>query len=201
MPELPEVEAWARALGPTHIATVKTFDPALASLEGRRRAGTDRGRQEEACGCLASQAGRTRSRTRPPGAGCPASRAGATRQAPWPRATTIARCRSAVPRKTAPSSSRQGRAGTEAARPPTGCSRRSARSAGSREPARRSRSPPTRRAQSRESAQCQARRTAWRFRSSGRARRLPEMCPLRSFSLTVWSGARCGSLRLYVTRK
>ena len=47
MPELPEVEAWVRELaplvsqspiersGPGHIATVKTFDPPLASLDGR----------------------------------------------------------------------------------------------------------------------------------------------------------------------
>ena len=55
MPELPEVEAWRRALdpeverspvaqaGPAHIATLKTFDPPLAALDGRavrgRRAG------------------------------------------------------------------------------------------------------------------------------------------------------------------
>src|ERR1700731_3495437 len=56
MPELPEVEAWRRQLddevkrypveraGPAHIATLKTFDPPLAALEGegfrgaRRRA-------------------------------------------------------------------------------------------------------------------------------------------------------------------
>src|ERR671937_1100530 len=54
MPELPEVEAWRRALddpvsafpieqaGPAHIATLKTFDPPLAALEGRRLAGADR---------------------------------------------------------------------------------------------------------------------------------------------------------------
>jgi len=48
MPELPEVEAWVRELdplvsrapveraGPAHIATVKTFDPPLTSLAGRR---------------------------------------------------------------------------------------------------------------------------------------------------------------------
>src|ERR671933_964437 len=54
MPELPEMEAWRRALddpvsafpieraGPAHIATLKTFDPPLASLEGRRLAGADR---------------------------------------------------------------------------------------------------------------------------------------------------------------
>ncbi len=54
MPELPEVEAWVRALdplvkrarvervGPAHIATVKTFDPPLASLEGRTFAGAER---------------------------------------------------------------------------------------------------------------------------------------------------------------
>src|SRR5205814_1187407 len=56
MPELPEMEAWRRALndpvkaypieqaGPAHIATLKTFDPPLSALEGegfqgaRRRA-------------------------------------------------------------------------------------------------------------------------------------------------------------------
>src|SRR6478609_9749204 len=56
MPELPEIEAWRRLLdpdvkrskiakaGPAHIATLKTFDPPLAALEGegfqgaRRRA-------------------------------------------------------------------------------------------------------------------------------------------------------------------
>ena len=54
MPELPEVEALRRALddpvralpveraGPAHIATLKTFDPPLASLEGRRLAGAER---------------------------------------------------------------------------------------------------------------------------------------------------------------
>ena len=51
MPELPEVEAWVRELdplvsrspiasaGPAHIATLKTFDPPLAKLEGERFAG------------------------------------------------------------------------------------------------------------------------------------------------------------------
>src|SRR5712691_10064214 len=54
MPELPEVEALRRALdepvrafpvakaGPAHIATLKTFDPPLAALEGRRLAGAGR---------------------------------------------------------------------------------------------------------------------------------------------------------------
>jgi formamidopyrimidine-DNA glycosylase len=54
MPELPEVEAWVRELeplvaqapvertGPAHIATVKTFDPPLSSLEGRSLAGATR---------------------------------------------------------------------------------------------------------------------------------------------------------------
>ena len=54
MPELPEVEAWVREFdplvsrapveraGPAHIATVKTFDPPLASLAGRRLAGAQR---------------------------------------------------------------------------------------------------------------------------------------------------------------
>src|SRR5919199_1961647 len=54
MPELPEVEALRRALdepvrafpiekaGPAHIATLKTFDPPLATLEGRRLAGVER---------------------------------------------------------------------------------------------------------------------------------------------------------------
>jgi formamidopyrimidine-DNA glycosylase len=54
MPELPEVEAWRRALdgpvrafpieraGPAHVATLKTFDPPLAALEGRRFAGAER---------------------------------------------------------------------------------------------------------------------------------------------------------------
>jgi len=54
MPELPEVEAWRRSLderlrgavvaqaGPAHIATLKTFDPPLAALEGRRLAGVER---------------------------------------------------------------------------------------------------------------------------------------------------------------
>src|SRR5262245_37256387 len=54
MPELPEVEAWRRQLddpvsafpiekaGPAHIATLKTFDPPLAALEGRRLAGARR---------------------------------------------------------------------------------------------------------------------------------------------------------------
>jgi formamidopyrimidine-DNA glycosylase len=54
MPELPEMEAWRRALndpvsaspvayaGPAHIATLKTFDPPLSALEGRRFRGADR---------------------------------------------------------------------------------------------------------------------------------------------------------------
>jgi len=54
MPELPEVEAWRRALddpvsafpveqaGPAHVATLKTFDPPLRDLEGRRLAGAER---------------------------------------------------------------------------------------------------------------------------------------------------------------
>jgi formamidopyrimidine-DNA glycosylase len=54
MPELPEVEAWRRALndpvsafpieqaGPAHVATLKTFDPPLRALEGRRLAGAER---------------------------------------------------------------------------------------------------------------------------------------------------------------
>jgi formamidopyrimidine-DNA glycosylase len=54
MPELPEVEAWCRALdepvhafpieraGPAHVATLKTFDPPLSALEGRRLAGAKR---------------------------------------------------------------------------------------------------------------------------------------------------------------
>lgn len=54
MPELPEVEAWVRELeplvsaspvvraGPAHIATLKTFDPPLSALEGRKLAGGGR---------------------------------------------------------------------------------------------------------------------------------------------------------------
>src|SRR5712671_6169819 len=54
MPELPEMEAWRRALndpvsafpvakaGPAHIATLKTFDPPLAALEGRQLRGAER---------------------------------------------------------------------------------------------------------------------------------------------------------------
>src|SRR5436309_8437237 len=54
MPELPEMEAWRRQLdepvrafpivkaGPAHVATLKTFDPPLATLEGRRFAGARR---------------------------------------------------------------------------------------------------------------------------------------------------------------
>jgi formamidopyrimidine-DNA glycosylase len=54
MPELPEIEAWRRALdgpvsafpivkaGPAHVATLKTFDPPLSTLEGRTLAGTKR---------------------------------------------------------------------------------------------------------------------------------------------------------------
>ncbi len=54
MPELPEVEAWVRELdplvtraaiekaGPAHIATLKTFDPPLSALEGRRFEGARR---------------------------------------------------------------------------------------------------------------------------------------------------------------
>ena len=54
MPELPEMEAWRRQLdgpvsaapiekaGPAHIATLKTFDPPLAALEGRKLAGAKR---------------------------------------------------------------------------------------------------------------------------------------------------------------
>ena len=54
MPELPEVEAWVRELtgpvslapveraGPAHVATLKTFEPPLAALEGRRLEGARR---------------------------------------------------------------------------------------------------------------------------------------------------------------
>src|SRR5213594_95554 len=54
MPELPEIEAWRRALdesvsafpivkaGPAHVATLKTFEPPLKALEGRRLAGAER---------------------------------------------------------------------------------------------------------------------------------------------------------------
>jgi len=54
MPELPEMEAWRRALddpvsafpvakaGPAHIATLKTIAPPLAALEGRRFSGAER---------------------------------------------------------------------------------------------------------------------------------------------------------------
>jgi formamidopyrimidine-DNA glycosylase len=54
MPEFPEVEALRRQLddavrafpvakaGPAHIATLKTFDPPLSALEGRRFAGAER---------------------------------------------------------------------------------------------------------------------------------------------------------------
>jgi formamidopyrimidine-DNA glycosylase len=54
MPELPEMEAWRRKLsdpvsafpiakaGPAHIATLKTFDPPLAALEGRQLRGAER---------------------------------------------------------------------------------------------------------------------------------------------------------------
>ncbi|HZB86080.1 MAG TPA: DNA-formamidopyrimidine glycosylase family protein [Gaiellaceae bacterium] len=54
MPEFPEVEAYRQALdapvsaspveraGPAHVATLKTYDPPLAALEGRRLAGARR---------------------------------------------------------------------------------------------------------------------------------------------------------------
>ena len=54
MPELPEMEAWRRQLdgpvssfriakaGPAHIATLKTFDPPLSALDGRRFEGARR---------------------------------------------------------------------------------------------------------------------------------------------------------------
>jgi formamidopyrimidine-DNA glycosylase len=54
MPELPEMEAWRRQLdepvrafpiaraGPAHVATLKTFDPPLSVLEGRRLSGARR---------------------------------------------------------------------------------------------------------------------------------------------------------------
>jgi formamidopyrimidine-DNA glycosylase len=54
VPELPEVEAWVRELdplvsrapvdraGPAHVATLKTIDPPLTVLDGRRLAGSER---------------------------------------------------------------------------------------------------------------------------------------------------------------
>ena len=54
MPEFPEMEAWRRQLddpvsafpiakaGPAHIATLKTYDPPLKTLEGRRFEGVER---------------------------------------------------------------------------------------------------------------------------------------------------------------
>src|SRR5947209_946502 len=65
MPELPEVEALRRALdepvsafpveqaGPAHVATLKTFDPPLSTLEGRRFEGVRR-RGERLAEILAS---------------------------------------------------------------------------------------------------------------------------------------------------
>jgi formamidopyrimidine-DNA glycosylase len=54
MPEIPEMEAWRRALdepvsafpitraGPAHVATLKTIDPPLSALEGKRLSGAER---------------------------------------------------------------------------------------------------------------------------------------------------------------
>jgi formamidopyrimidine-DNA glycosylase len=54
MPEIPEMEAWRRALddpvsafpiaraSPAHVATLKTFDPPLSALEGKKFAGAER---------------------------------------------------------------------------------------------------------------------------------------------------------------
>src|SRR3954451_7205237 len=54
MPELPEMKAWRRQLdepvsafpiakaGPAHVATLKTFDPPLSTLDGGRLAGVGR---------------------------------------------------------------------------------------------------------------------------------------------------------------
>jgi formamidopyrimidine-DNA glycosylase len=54
LPEFPEMEAWRRQLddpvsafpvakaGPAHIATLKTYDPPLSTLEGRRFSGAER---------------------------------------------------------------------------------------------------------------------------------------------------------------
>jgi formamidopyrimidine-DNA glycosylase len=54
VPEIPEMEAWRRALddpvsafpilraGPAHVATLKTIDPPLSALEGRRLSGVER---------------------------------------------------------------------------------------------------------------------------------------------------------------
>jgi formamidopyrimidine-DNA glycosylase len=54
VPELPEMEAWRRQLndpvsafriekaGPAHVATLKTFDPPLSVLDGRKLAGAER---------------------------------------------------------------------------------------------------------------------------------------------------------------
>jgi formamidopyrimidine-DNA glycosylase len=54
LPELPEMEAWRRELdkpvaaypiakaGPAHVATLKTFDPPLRELEGRKLSGVER---------------------------------------------------------------------------------------------------------------------------------------------------------------
>src|SRR5688500_20130516 len=54
MPEFPEMEALRRALdepvrafpilkaGPAHVATLKTYEPPLQELEGRRLAGVER---------------------------------------------------------------------------------------------------------------------------------------------------------------
>ena len=97
MPELPEMEAWRRALddpvsafpivkaGPAHIATLKTFDPPLSALEGRQLAGATRrakrllfpDRRRRACGARAPDDGRTvevpqGGRDRPEDAGVPA---------------------------------------------------------------------------------------------------------------------------------
>ncbi len=98
MPELPEMEAWRRQLdgpvsafpiakaGPAHIATLKTYDPPLATLDGRRFSGARAARQADAVpdrrrrarpdgapderGAAALRAARATRRRRRPRCGC-----------------------------------------------------------------------------------------------------------------------------------
>ena len=137
MPELPEVEAWRRALdepvrafpieraGPAHIATLKTFDPPLSALEGRRLAGAERRAQAAA---LPDRRRRARA-ARPPDDRRPA----ALPRAPARRARRRRRSGSASRAAASSCSPRQARRSARA----SGCSRPSRPRRSSRTSARR----------------------------------------------------------------
>ena len=143
MPELPEMEAWRRALddpvaafpiekaGPAHVATLKTFDPPLSALDGR-------GSRGEAPGQAAPlpDRGRRARPARPPDVGRPpplsqsgrerAEDAGVPAAVRGRRAARPHRGRPEEARRSLAAHARRGRGGARAPRPGGARARRGA---------------------------------------------------------------------------